>query len=575
MVPELFRRAGRRFLWERKGFRAYNGHSQAIFRQKREKLKKGVGESMLLRENVKTKTLYSAQTRKGTRLLELTKEIERNNFSSQGLGQSPKVLTFVFILCSFVFFSEPSSSAEKSATITLERAALKWGAPLPQAEKIVPSDMLYQARVKFYDEDIEGALELLTRLDSLVLSKTEVAEKAFFEGEILWKRDMRSQAYQKYSAAKDALAENFFKSEALWKMAEVERDKDEREEAMKHTRESVALLPENRVRLLQAAYLMVSLYNDAEACEYFERAFVYENAEDYSPQVTLDAAYASKRAGSNQQAVKYLERYIDAQTELVESKDFDKNSRREDVERLYDARREHADIVRKLGVNAGTYYVRTDGDYSLQGIAEVYWQPWYRNGKQLQIFGQLTETFATRNDFDGSKTFFGAVGARLEPLSDYNLVFTLEQQIKIGDWTRDDARGRVGYSWDTGLELEPWVPSWAYVALFTEYARSFSHSYSLFYGNARYGRSFRQGGLDGRLVITPHVLVAWNYNSEAGEANLSKWAWHGGLGLHFRNWYREDKYNAPKSYWDLFLQYRFGLDENSEDTLTMTLFNSF
>jgi hypothetical protein len=68
-------------------------------------------------------------------------------------------------------------------------------------------------------------------------------------------------------------------------------------------------------------------------------------------------------------------------------------------------------------------------------------------------------------------------------------------------------------------------------------------------------------------VTFPHVVAAIDYDSkmksEAGGGFSSGDAGGIGIGNNVRYWFREDVYNAPRSYVDLSLQYRarvFGED---------------
>lgn len=74
-------------------------------------------------------------------------------------------------------------------------------------------------------------------------------------------------------------------------------------------------------------------------------------------------------------------------------------------------------------------------------------------------------------------------------------------------------------------------------------------------------------------MVSPHLTLGWGYGGKE-IAKGERWSLEAGPGLHFRQWYREDKYNAPQSYTDLVIQYRFGLSHNRDNVLTLTLFNS-
>ena len=63
------------------------------------------------------------------------------------------------------------------------------------------------------------------------------------------------------------------------------------------------------------------------------------------------------------------------------------------------------------------------------------------------------------------------------------------------------------------------------------------------------------GGRDGRWVLFPHVSAAADYDSTAVQQNSAGI----GPGVNSSRWFREDPEHAPRSYFELSLQYRFRL----------------
>ena len=66
------------------------------------------------------------------------------------------------------------------------------------------------------------------------------------------------------------------------------------------------------------------------------------------------------------------------------------------------------------------------------------------------------------------------------------------------------------------------------------------------------GRSYLVGA-SGRTVVFPHVFAGAEYASDQPGDNTSVGA---GPGVSLRHWFREDVYHAPRSYWDVTVQYR-------------------
>lgn len=93
-------------------------------------------------------------------------------------------------------------------------------------------------------------------------------------------------------------------------------------------------------------------------------------------------------------------------------------------------------------------------------------------------------------------------------------------------------------------------------------------------GELRVGRSYRVDAISDRLVFFPYAVVAadwlWNRNRVSGLnidgqdsydllGNGKSWSLGAGPGFNLRYWFREDHYNAPRSYLDLTTQYRFNV----------------
>ncbi|WP_203564835.1 NfrA family protein [Bordetella pseudohinzii] len=109
----------------------------------------------------------------------------------------------------------------------------------------------------------------------------------------------------------------------------------------------------------------------------------------------------------------------------------------------------------------------------------------------------------------------------------------------------------------------------------------------------RVGRSFRLDQISNNLVIFPHVVVGadwlWQKNRASGVSyppatidyalsdNGRSWSLGVGPGLNLRYWFREDHYNAPRSYFDWSVQYRTPLGGGATERakglfMSMTLY---
>lgn len=96
----------------------------------------------------------------------------------------------------------------------------------------------------------------------------------------------------------------------------------------------------------------------------------------------------------------------------------------------------------------------------------------------------------------------------------------------------------------------------------------------------RIGRSYRIDAVSDRIVIFPYAVIGadwlWNknrasadYNGESYSieqlGNGSSWSLGAGPGFNVRYWFREDHYNAPRSYLDWTTQYRFNIGGGAAD----------
>lgn len=454
---------------------------------------------------------------------------------------------------------EPSPIAEVVTPVEPQKTP-------PAAPKIPYIDkQLKKARTAIENENYLRALDILDSIKISAQPKKLQGEIMYLQATSLWKNNDFDAAYEKYEAATKLLQEKFYLSESYWLMAEYKENNGNNLEALSLARQSVKMLPNNEVRNLQMAYMALRNGRDKEATYYFEQAMKSTNANTKNDDVLLDTAYAYKRIGENEKLLEYLERTIDIEIAKVDATHSPK-----DIARLYYARREHADLIRKYGSNTNLQYVRTQGNnYAWQALQEFFWQPYYENGKLVQVYAQMLDTITSKYGKQGASRAYSVIGARVEPLAQYNLVLSFEQLLKVGSKSQDDTRFKIGYSWDDGLEQNPILDNWNYTTFFNEFIHSTKTGQDIYVMEARQGRSFK---LKENWILSPHAFIAGDYNSDAYEG-YSKWNGYIGPGLHFRYWYREDKYNAPQSYFDTFLQFRAGIT-NNDNMIILNFYNS-
>lgn len=311
------------------------------------------------------------------------------------------------------------------------------------------------------------------------------------------------------------------------------------------------LPPQGRLDL---AYLSTRMGDDEAA----RRAFAQADAAGGLPPASLmDAGYAAMRAKKDDEAVAYFSRAVDAVNGL---------QLRMEPQMLYDTRRTIAEISRKWGVLAsltlrngsgvtpgfGTTGGGTPGRRVAQAGAEAYYRPWgFRNGQFVELFARGFTTLHSENGGStGGDSFSGALGVRWKPLTGQNLVLSFGRTFGPnvdGDWL-----AQVGWSWDHGTDLRVDRPSWWTTRLYAEAGRYLQNDVNYGIASAMVGRSYLVGG-DGRTVLFPHLFAGAEYSSDQPGDKMAAGA---GPGVSLRRWFREDTYNAPRSYWDITLQYR-------------------
>lgn len=305
---------------------------------------------------------------------------------------------------------------------------------------------------------------------------------------------------------------------------------------------------------VDTAYLALQVGDDAAALRAFDQAASTQKLPDSALQ---DAAYVAGRLGHNEASIDYFKRAIDAA---------EAGSLALTPQQKFETRRSIADRSRQAGVYGSLTYrglslsglplAQGAPNDSIQSGVEAYWRPFgYGDGRLFELYGGLSGTlYSNAGLTTGAPSVEGSLGARVKPLADSNLIFALERRLAIGAKANSDWLARVGYSWSTGMDLRVDKPDWWSAQLYAEAGRFIKRkqNFATFEGQA--GRSFRLDGIAPRLVIFPHLVLGADHNN--GYEKGHKEAVGAGVGTSLRYWFNEDKYNAPRSYWDMSLQYR-------------------
>lgn len=321
---------------------------------------------------------------------------------------------------------------------------------------------------------------------------------------------------------------------------------------------------------LQIAYLSVQAGDDDGAHASFRQS---DAVTPLTPTATQDAAYNAIRVNDDAQAVAYFKRVIDAQA----SGDLDMPA-----QQLFDTRRTVGDVSRRIGLTSTTSYrgnnsssglssapgSGSSSNDSLQNSTELSWRALgYRNARFVELYGRITDTLWSKNgDSDtGFDALQGAVGIRVKPFTSLNVMAAFERTFPLGSSDVDgDWLVRLGYGSSVGTDLRVDASSWWTSQFFAEAGHYINDSRDYFNSEWQVGRSYAIGGAGSRWITFPHVVAAFDYDSKMNsgtdadgriESSSGK-AGGVGVGNNVRYWFREDAYNAPRSYVDFSLQYR-------------------
>lgn len=335
-------------------------------------------------------------------------------------------------------------------------------------------------------------------------------------------------------------------------------------ERMQQARDKGELKPGDEV---QIAYFLSQAGDDRAALDEFRRL---DRSKGLSPKETQDAAYTAMRAPDDVQAIAYFTRVLDyQQTGDLQMPD----------QQVFDTRRAVSDLSRVWGVTNTTTYrgasttnglsgAPSSSNDSVQNSTEVFWRPaGYRDARFVELYGRVTDTLWNKESGNdkGLDALQGAVGVRIKPFSEYNVMAAFERTFPLagsnvdGDWLV-----RLGYGSSIGTDLRVDVPSWWTSQFYAEGGRYLQDKRNYFNSEWQLGRSIRLDRISPRLVIFAHVVAAVDYDSkmhsEVDAMGRNKTsgdsAGGAGVGIGVRYWFRETRHKAPQSYIDFSVQYR-------------------
>lgn len=328
------------------------------------------------------------------------------------------------------------------------------------------------------------------------------------------------------------------------------------------TRESKAIVDAGLLDALpplSAAYIAQRAGDDQTASDLFEHA---DKLTPLSVDERTDAAYSALAARRNRLAVQHLERAIDAGLAPPEGDDPPPTP-----QAMLDKREAHAEATRNWGFDASLSYrgggtpsgplltARPGEANAWQAGVEAYWRPFGPLGNQMfEVYARAYESFGVKGgEASGAQTLQASVGARVKPFAGLNAIFAIERVIPIGSAANGDWLARAAYSDGFGTERRIDVPSWWTGRFYAEAGRYLQAGTNYATANAEFGRTYRIDRVSPRWTVFPYVVIGADYDSSVnGDVPIGA-----GVGVSTRYVFRESKYDAPQSYIDLSLQYRF------------------
>ncbi|CAD6546512.1 hypothetical protein LMG27952_04442 [Paraburkholderia hiiakae] len=309
---------------------------------------------------------------------------------------------------------------------------------------------------------------------------------------------------------------------------------------------------------LSAAYVAQRAGDDRRAATYFARA---DEAGQLPLQAAGDAGYSAYRAHFDALAASYFKRAIDygtspppgvAPATLVQ---------------LQDLRNAHADVTRDWGAIASVNYrgsglqpgVSTGevpGSYNnWQMGLEGYWRPFGSLGdRNFEVYARVYQDVGAKGDApSGVSTALGAIGARAKPFESINAVVAFERLIPIGSRAPSDWLLRLAYSGGIGTERRLDVPSWWTVQDYGEVGHYVSNGWNYGTGYLEAGRTWRLDTISPKLTVFPYAVAGVDYDSSINHSVPVGI----GVGVSTRYWFRDNFYDAPRSYVDVTVQYRW------------------
>ncbi|MFM0091938.1 bacteriophage N4 adsorption protein A [Paraburkholderia sediminicola] len=308
---------------------------------------------------------------------------------------------------------------------------------------------------------------------------------------------------------------------------------------------------------MTAAYIAQRAGNNRVAYQRFGMA---DKAGALPASADADAGYAAVQAHRNREAAQYFKRAIDAGARPTDG------TAPATPAQLNEMRSAHAEATRNWGFDASLNYrgagmqpgyasSPTPGtSNNWQAGVEAYWRPFGSLGDRMfELYARGYESFGVKNGgASGIDTLQATVGARAKPFSQIDAIVAFERIIPIGSQVNPDWLARLAYSGGYGIERRVDVPSWWTAQAYAETGAYLNAGSVYATTNLELGRTFRMDRYSPKWTVFPYAVIGADYDSSVNHSVPLG----AGVGISTRYWFRDSKYDAPRSYVDLSVQYR-------------------
>ncbi len=453
---------------------------------------------------------------------------------------------------------------------------------LAGAYKKMENEQMYIATIREYIAAIDAKTDELTR--------AELALRWYYLGEIYSAEKNEGAAYAAYETATVYIEDRYRLSDVYMTLAKYNLKIGNKPLAAEQAINAADLLPDQDWRIGDAVSVLGDAGYDQEAVALVQRAIRLDRPGNMRLFQNISQMYA--RAKDRKKQLFYNACFIDLLSEQVELKG-GRAAPRELRQELWDARTYQNGVGRVWGLDSYYFGKRwSDGNYFLGMSHELfryYSLPNGLGGKMYMNYGGTIkglysgqfisqgidiQRWESRPRFP--ETVTAVFGININPFRNVvlnSMSLGLEYLVGLGSDTENDFRFRIGYDKTVGDRPRPFGNVWKYWKAYKSTVYSTRNNDIVSAGEFRLGLTM-VGERDRNLMFMPHLDVIYNYGGKTVDKG-ARWGFDIGPGIAVRKWFREDKYNTPRSYVDLQIYYHFALTHDRKDGIGFTLSTSF